>query len=387
MELEFDKEIDSLLRKADRGVLVGDKPDGKLKDHLDADELAAFAENAMPEKVRALHMEHLADCGRCRGVLSGLIMLNAEAEPESSAVAAPPVSVAVEPWYRKLLLYPNLAYVMGGLVLMFGGLLTFSLLQNSGGIDAVVVSQVSESEAGRGPMAPESAMDSTANISANTMSSTNFNSSSPDARVVTSNTASNSAIASPPKSLEQRREEVASGKTTASEITADGVDSKSREVAAPPPAPASAPKDAELAMSPGALAKEADDKNEAKKRAAVGNEKADLSINSRQMQDLPRTQAGGPLKAKPGPSRDAQQNFPNRANNTFEMNEERKVGLRGFQRKNNVWYDNSYRGQTTKNVRRGTDEYKDLDSGLRAIAESLGGVVVVVWEGKAYRIQ
>src|SRR5688500_4978529 len=136
MELEFDKEIDSLLRKADRGVPVGDKPDGKPKNHLDADELAAFAENAMPEKVKALHMGHLADCGRCRGILSGLIMLNAEAGPERAAAVSPPVSVGVEPWYRRLLLFPNLAYVMGGLVLIFGGLLTFSLLQNSTGSEA-----------------------------------------------------------------------------------------------------------------------------------------------------------------------------------------------------------------------------------------------------------
>ena len=57
MELEFDKEMDSLLRKsgeASRGVLVGDKPDEKPKVHLDADQLSAFAENAMPEKSRTL---------------------------------------------------------------------------------------------------------------------------------------------------------------------------------------------------------------------------------------------------------------------------------------------------------------------------------------------
>ena len=80
MELEFDKEIDSLLRKNGegvRGVLVGDTPGGKPKVHLDADQLSAFAENAVPEKSRGLYMSHLADCDRCRRILSGLIALNA----------------------------------------------------------------------------------------------------------------------------------------------------------------------------------------------------------------------------------------------------------------------------------------------------------------------
>ena len=77
MELEFDKEIDALIRG--RGVSAGDSPP---KGHLDADEISAFAENALPERTRTLHMAHIADCDRCRKILSNLIALNAEAEPQ-----------------------------------------------------------------------------------------------------------------------------------------------------------------------------------------------------------------------------------------------------------------------------------------------------------------
>ena len=65
----------------------------------------------------------------------------------------------------------------------------------------------------------------------------------------------------------------------------------------------------------------------------------------------------------------------------------RTAGGKKFEMKQGAWYDTSYRGQGTKNVRRGTSEYRALDSGLRSIAESIGGTVVVVWNGKAYRIQ
>ena len=82
MELEFDKEIDALMRG--KGVLVGDSPPGGP--HPDADEIAAFAENALPQRARALHMAHIADCSRCRKILSNIIALNAEAEPETAAV-------------------------------------------------------------------------------------------------------------------------------------------------------------------------------------------------------------------------------------------------------------------------------------------------------------
>ncbi|MDI1242713.1 MAG: hypothetical protein PSX80_12425, partial [bacterium] len=190
----------------------------------------------------------------------------------------------------------------------------------------------------------------------------------------------------------------------ADKITLDGVDAakplgSSVPAVAPPPPAMAAPKreDAELNEVTAAELKDDDRKarSEAKKKTNEG-EKADVSISSRQVQDLPlnqrqvqelRTQAGGVAKATPGPSRDNAQNFPNRANNTSELFEERRVSGKGFQRRNNVWYDNSYRSGATTNIRRGTEEYRKLDSGLRSIAESLNGVVVVVWSGKAYRIQ
>ena len=157
MELEFDKEIDSLLRKtgeAERGVLVADTPGGKPDVHLDADQLSAFAENAIPERSRGLYMSHLADCDRCRRILSGLIALNTEAEPAEERLVAPVIVpvIAAEPWYKRLLL-PNLAYVMGGLVLIFGGLITFSLLQSSmTGESTVSRSMSNATSQARGPM-------------------------------------------------------------------------------------------------------------------------------------------------------------------------------------------------------------------------------------------
>ncbi|MBL8122714.1 MAG: zf-HC2 domain-containing protein [Blastocatellia bacterium] len=383
MELEFDKEIDALMRKGAAGI--GVTPSVGSGAHLDADELSAFAEHAMPEKMRALYMRHLADCDRCRKILSGLIMLNAEAELETAASVAVGSPSSEVPWYKRLFLFPNLAYAMGGLVLVFGGLIAISVLQSSQR-ETATVTQMTESDQGHVPMAasePDFYAANAANATANAAANTNAASMS-GAPGYSTNTASNSmAVAA--NALPRNEREVPSGESAASGVTADGVDPKAPAVSAaaplPPPAKTEIPKDAELAMKPDAAA---EDKMAAKEKD--DDAAKNRSLAAKKVNEQPRTQAGGQAKATPGPTRDMQQNFPNRADNTFELNS-RRVGGKDFQFKNGVWYDNAYRGQSTINVRRGTDEYRKLDGGLRSIAESLRGTVVVVWNEKAYRIQ
>ena len=378
MELEFDKEIDSLLRKGDRGLLAGAKPDGRPEVHLDADGLVAFAENAIPEKSRALYMSHLADCDRCRGILSGLIALNAEAPLAEDRVFAPVAATTTssEPWYRRLLL-PNLAYVMGGLVLVFGGLIAISVLQSTDR-DAVTVSQSAEpAPTGQGPMLEQGetfVTNEMPNADVAAVSSNKTANSAANAANAASNT-----TAAGTGSASIRREDSPADQSKA---TMDGVEAaKPSALAASPPPIAAEDREDSVAAPAG------EPKDEAKARSVSKQKVAETEARAHQTQQAPRTQAGGVAKSAPGPTRDQAQNFPNRANNTFEMSEEKRVGGKGFQNRNNVWYDNAYRGQTTINIRRGSDEYRKLDSGLRTIAESLSGVVVAMWGGKAYRIQ
>jgi hypothetical protein len=95
-----------------------------------------------------------------------------------------------------------------------------------------------------------------------------------------------------------------------------------------------------------------------------------------------RKAAGGPLRNAGPVQNQVQSNVMN-----GEMPVIRRVGGKAFHNSNGAWYDNAYHGQSTTNVRRSTDDFKKLDSGLRSIANELGGVVVVVWKDRAYRIQ
>src|SRR3569623_2132819 len=95
--------------------------------------------------------------------------------------------------------------------------------------------------------------------------------------------------------------------------------------------------------------------------------------------DSSAKKVAGPTRAGPV------QNQMQMNTQSSEMAVTRTAGGKTFRNANGAWYDNAYHGQSTTNVRRGTDEFKKLDSGLRSIANELGGVVVVVWKDKAYR--
>ncbi|HZM98658.1 MAG TPA: zf-HC2 domain-containing protein, partial [Pyrinomonadaceae bacterium] len=86
MRQETNNEIDLLLRRLSRrqGATA---PAG---DHLDADELSSYAENALPAAARTRYTDHLAECSRCR---EHVVQLSSAAgvvvAEEPSRVAAP----------------------------------------------------------------------------------------------------------------------------------------------------------------------------------------------------------------------------------------------------------------------------------------------------------
>ncbi len=145
----FDKEIDALLRQTAQGETAftrANNPKSQIPNkelHLDADEISAFADvNALPEKTRLRLTAHFADCDRCRKILSNVISLNSEMASETvHAPQAAKIETAA-PWYRRLFAVPNLAYALGTLVLIFGGLIAFTFLKNSP--QTVEVSQIRE---------------------------------------------------------------------------------------------------------------------------------------------------------------------------------------------------------------------------------------------------
>ena len=384
MELEFDKEIDALIRKerAARTITIGEFAGL----HPDADEIAAFLENAVPATARREMIGHFAGCDPCRRTLSNAVVLNGETVSTAPDGLAAPVEAAVVPWYRRLFLFPNLAYLMGGLIILFGGFIglsVFNSYQNS-------ASDVSQMRRGAAPAvqspateeapAGNNGMFENANVASMPANASNSSAGATD-------TVSNSAMtnAAPSRSTANTAANTAAGKDK--NFAIDGV-------SAPPPKPARA----QAAKNE----PKADDKlNEVADRdrkATATTEKESKREEQSLMAKSAPAPSSGPMKMKglmrsdPRDSRAAEADVTGRkvddqpaAGRAFDPNRKQVRG-KTFEFREGAWFDTTYRGQGTTNVRRHTPDYSKLDLGLRGIAESLFGTVVTVWNGKAYRI-
>ena len=392
MELNFDKEMDALLRQAARsGEVVSTNP----QSHLDADEISAFAENALPEKTRNFYIKHFADCDRCRTILSNTILLNAEAEIEtaSSVVTSAPEIVETKiPWYRKLFLMPNLAYTMGALVLVFGGIFGFLVLQNISRTGNSELSQIRENETkSGGPNVGNEGIFYNSNSSA-TASNMMSNSANTAVNPV-SNSASNMSSANPSASPQ-----ISSADTTASEPQKDNVLSESKI------------QNQELAK------KNAEDdflsdieKNKlAKSKEEKFADKDNKTAKSSPDEVIAETTIGAPppkpMSAQPSITARRTENLPDGAARAKKRDDTklsarnentRQISGKTFNRMNGVWIDSAYNPSLgsnmalppTRTIRRGSSEYRKLDKQVRIIAESLEGAVIIVWKDGAYRIQ
>jgi hypothetical protein len=89
-----DSEMDVLLRrfaKVASGV--------RTTDHLDADELSAFAEGSLPPPARSHYVSHLADCDDCRRAVTELAAASGRVEPMTAPLSQP---AATESWWQKV---------------------------------------------------------------------------------------------------------------------------------------------------------------------------------------------------------------------------------------------------------------------------------------------
>ncbi len=385
MDFEFDKEIDALLRQTARSETVSAGQNSKLDiqnsklTHLDADELSAFAENALPEKAKQNRLRHLADCHECRKNLSSLISLNSEQPIEVVQNAEKQFVETPVAWHRKLFAFPNLAFTMGALVLVFSGIVAYTVLQSGSNAPNAEISQTYERQPnGKGMSSdgdapptesyPANAMMSNAastNSAMNTSAAASVNPAKPAAPPITGNANMTAMQRESDKNMPAEPKSAAPNQSSVLTDTQGSV-----IVAAPSPIKKSAQENS---------------------YQLDGESEKRLSQNSTSQKQSTESSGAGSLQSAPKAATRADAKSKKleelKDDARKESIETTTVGGKNFKRGNNVWYDSAYRGQSTINVTRGTSNYKKLDANLRGIAENLGGTIVVVWKEKAYRIQ
>jgi hypothetical protein len=381
MEFEFDKEMDSLLRQTAKGgnVFAAENPNSE---HIDADEISMFAENALPEKVKPYFLKHLADCGRCRTILSNTILLNSEAETENATsisveeTKAETVAVSSEiPWYKNFFSTKNLAFGMGALALIFAVGIGFLVVRNA---NESMTSEVAQENTNINiatadkPSSDEMSESSEADLA-------NSNATSMDANLSNVESNTETATTSPNQTSENKQSANNEPEKDASGNIAETSERKDEK------------RDAPKAKTP-----PIDTENVTADISSQEKTQTDDEGRNRSQNDgIARKQSAPPpppmmtRRSEPMPQESAKkrESEDDQSSNSMMSAPSRKINGKTFNRKNGVWYDSAYKSQATTNVRRGTSQYKNLDSGLRSIGNQLDGTVVVVWKEKAYRIQ
>lgn len=454
MKEGFDKEIDSLLRRHGRAG-AGARGDGARAAegaaHLDADELSAFAEGALPAAARLAAVSHLADCDECRGhvvVLSRAAGVESEIEKRAASARVEPARPERRRGWLSALFAPRvLRYAAPALALCLVAAVSFVALRSRRGREELA-GRVSSGEAKRaaparvdeGGAGDAGLVTSDANTSANANASV-APSEAPGVETQGETPAKTSAGA--PRAAQPARGPNAGGETEA--VTAD---EPKRAEEPPPPASEKAPADSPAPAAPAKsgpteAAKVEDKEAKAERgekdqrkyapREVIANEQAaqqekqrtnqqrnleaqtpDGSRNQRSAANNAAGAGAGLAAATPREDRDKAErgagavtsrrarssgearakegnDEAGRSEGTRSSEEKRSAAGHRFRREGGAWVDVNYKpSMPSTGVRRGTDAYRALVADIPEVgrvAEQIGGEVVVVIKGRAYRIR
>jgi hypothetical protein len=378
MKQETNNEMDPLLRR------LGRRDDAVVpEDHLDADELSAYAENALPAAARARYTMHLAECSRCRSLVTQL-------SSSAGIVAATDSVAAPEPsGFRKFLasfFTPMvLRYAAPALGLIVVAVIGFVVLRRNQAERYVAQNTASDSQ--QQPVASPAASSSEGHV---------YSLSNP--------------TPSPGRLDEERKEknqpaQPASPPNAAPAVTSVEADvakdkavaqAKPEEQAASPanePPPVKTAPSATPEQSPRAAETEAA-KNEVKVQSGEASQK-EKAVRDEQREDRKKDSDNFARARKPtdsvsvaagtGSVASVQRDGSNYSVNT------RTVAGRRFRKQGGVWIDTAYdSSKDAVTLSRGSEQYRALvadEPAIKTIADQLDGEIIVVWKGHTYRIR
>jgi hypothetical protein len=417
MKRSDNTEMDRLLRRHARseGETLRARPDAGSGDHLDADELNAYAEGALPQATRSSYFAHLADCQTCRKLVTDLTLAagGVVEGKQRAAVAEAAPSRSWREWLAALFSPPVLRYGAPALVLF--GVIIVALVAMRANREPNSVAQRS---AERENYAPAIVANSNSAVETGAATGT-----------AGSHANSNAAPLAEPRNQTPPEPSATPlpAKTTQTETDAP---SPPQPVAAPKPvvrdndnkdssgefgivaskraeAPAATPgSNSPILSAPAGTAADNRAKREEQKKAKTGekmddeatfNEStADGTVAKQKEAGEDRRDVGNTATARQArsqprsrPSTASKSGAADAIVSEKEASAEMRISGRRFRRRGSAWVDTDYNSsQATTNVARGSEQYRALvadEPGLRSITQQLGGEVIVVWKRRAYR--
>ena len=401
-----DSEMDVLLRRLARA-----RSDASGMEHLDADELSAFAEGALPAAARSRYVSHLADCDDCRRVVAELAANSGGVEPMGMPASQP---ASTESWWQKVGTFfapARLRYVAFAAVLVAVAGIGFAVWRQSHErpTDFAARSAQTRNEETATASQPQREVANGANPQqspaiakaiAPTTQAPVLDQKQPET--------TNGSPPSPPKPADAlARNETASSSTATGRAAEPPASNAAPSYAPPPPVETErsdlrAREQQNLGVLHGPQRGES-----AEKYKSIDDRSRGAELAKTRDEDRPRTGSDQPVAKEEskdeGGARKRSETRTATLANRSEMRQEtqksdkagppeeadtRSVGGRKFKRQGNVWVDVKLKSSMSiTTISRGSDDFEKLDSGLRSISQQFSGPVLVVWKGKAYRIQ
>jgi hypothetical protein len=352
-------------------------------DHLDADELSAYAESALPAAARARYTAHLAECTRCRELIVQL-------SPSTVVVSGAETATASEPsvWRRFLssLFTPMvLRYAAPALGLIVVAAIGFLVLRRDRSDE--YVTQVTNNEQ-RQPL--QSAAETSPSINESESKTTP----SPEGlreRQKSAVQADSGPVPPPPNAAPVVSLQTEVSKDAAAQSKSEQQPTSANEPprAKPIPTPEESARVPETEVtrrelrevpagartSVRGMQQERDDDRKTDDVARTANKKAEPT-------DAVRTAGAGSV---------AKLQVGNADENKAKNAETRSVAGRRFRKQGSIWIDTAYdASRDTMTMARGSERYRALiadEPEIKRIADELDGEIIVVWKGRAYRIR
>ena len=411
-----DTQIDVLLRRhaerasANPGI-----------EHLDADELNAFAERSLPAAARSRYVSHLADCDDCRRLVSQLA-ISAGAVAKAEAAGAP--TTAHVSWLEKLGAFfrpPALRYAAFAAVVVAAVSFAFLVMRQTQ--QNREPNLVAQNEQPNQAKTDSTKSEETAKATPEKNAVANTNLAGTPAGPTTQSRVSlereeSKTLANPPAAPKPQKETDEAVALADKKITETEVAESKPSYAPAPPQEGLArveTKSSNQQLRPGIGGASPQSSGTLFGQTGGMDRKQSNQPSSQQSKDDNSAVAQNQIpingrvmneKAK-GPRRDADNvGAANRSVNEVppapktedaraekrttsrEGSETRSVGGHKFRRQGNAWVDTKFKSSMTlKSISRSSDEFTALDSGLRSIVQQVGGEVIIVWKGKAYVIR
>ena len=397
MNHEPNKEIDILLRK------LSGKQNGKATaaeghssastEHLDADELSAYAENALPASLRSRYTEHVADCNSCRKLVTQLSLSSTAAIVQAPVEESAPSRLMA---FLAALLSPLvIRYAVPAMAVILVVAIAWIVVRREPVSEQVAQNTETKTQPALADQSSSPAADKTRN--------------EPN---VPQKGAPERHAAQPQATPSEDRAAVSSDRNKAPEESKEGEVAAKRDQP-PPAAPVTvvAPSAGAGAVSQTKAVSDVE-RNEPEARKKAEAEVAKIQ-NQNQIQNQQDRRAYEQNRSGPSEPKAVQRGISNTRSNESQRElarqrapereaqekdkasddeaEVRTVGGHKFTKRGRVWVDALYDSDSaTTNVSRGSEQYRSLmgdEPGLRAIVEQLSGEVLVVWKGRSYRIK